>query len=178
MKLKKLRHIELRRLENLRLVDVDILQGVDTPRRLLDLPTNRLRNELLHQLLEVASLRLPCHDLEHLFPNLPYLRRLCVRGLTDLRRPTLGEADREQAEEVTVGRLDVDVCLDEGLPLANEGAELIGGEAHAVEVGQAVLALNLVNPELDLAEGLLLILVEIGQGYLDNTTLQRVIGVF
>ena len=68
--------------------------------------------------------------------------------------------------------------LDEGLPLANKGAELIGGEAHAVEVGQAVLALNLVNPELDLAEGLLLILVEIGQGYLDNTTLQRVIGVF
>ena len=47
-----------------------------------------------------------------------------------------------------------------------------------MEVGQAVLALNLVNPELDLAEGLLLILVEIGQGYLDNTTLQRVIGVF
>ena len=68
--------------------------------------------------------------------------------------------------------------LDKGLPLADKRAELVRGEAHAVEVGQAVLALNLVNPELDLAEGLLLILVEIGQGYLDNTTLQRVIGVF
>ena len=47
-----------------------------------------------------------------------------------------------------------------------------------MEVGQAVLALDLIDPELDLAEGLLLVLVEVGKGNLNNTTLERVVGVF
>lgn len=33
-----------------------------------------------------------------------------------------------------------------------------------MEVGKAVLALNLVDPELDLAEGMVLILLEISEG--------------
>ena len=84
MKLKQLRHVELRRLEDLRLVNVHVLQGVDAPRRLLDLATDRLRHELLHELLQVAARRLPGHDLEHLFPDLTNLRRLRVGGLLHL----------------------------------------------------------------------------------------------
>ena len=177
MKLKELRHVELRCLQNLRLVDVDVLKGVDTPCSLLDLTADRLRNELQHQLLQVTAGRFPGHDLEHLFPDLPDLRRLRVRRLANLRWPTLGEADREEAEEVAVGRLHVNVRLHEGLPLADEGAELVRGEGHAVEVGETVLALDLVDPELDLEEGLLLVLVEVSKGNLDDTALQRVIGI-
>ena len=84
MKLEELGEIELRRLQNLRLVDVDVLEGVDAPRRLLDLATYRLRYKLLHQLLQVAARRLPGHDLEHLFPDLTNLRRLRVGGLLHL----------------------------------------------------------------------------------------------
>ena len=40
-----------------------------------------------------------------------------------------------------------------------------------MEVGQAVLALDLINAQLDLAEGLLLILVKISEGELNDTTL-------
>ena len=120
VELKQLRHVELRRLEDLCLVNVDVLQGVDAPRRLLDLTANRLRHELLDELLQVATLSLPGHDLEHLFPDLPDLRGLGVGGLADLRRPTLGEADSEETEEVAIGRLHVDVRLDEGLPLADK----------------------------------------------------------
>lgn len=47
-----------------------------------------------------------------------------------------------------------------------------------MEVGQAVLALNLVNAQLNFSERLFLILVEIGEGDFDNTALQRVVGVF
>ena len=46
-----------------------------------------------------------------------------------------------------------------------------------MEVRQAVLALDFVNPELNLAESLLLILVEVSEGDLNDTTLEGVIGV-
>lgn len=46
-----------------------------------------------------------------------------------------------------------------------------------MEVGQAVLALDLVDTELDLAEGVVLILLEIGKGDLEDTALESVVGV-
>jgi hypothetical protein len=46
-----------------------------------------------------------------------------------------------------------------------------------VEVGKAVLALNLVDAELDLPEGVLVILVEVSEGELKDATLQEVSGV-
>lgn len=47
-----------------------------------------------------------------------------------------------------------------------------------MEIGQAVLALNFVDAETDFAERVILILLEIGQGYLNNASLQRIVGVF
>ena len=91
-------------------------------------------------------------DLGHLLTDLPDLRRSGVCGLLDLVRPSLGEGDGEEAKEVVIGGLDNDVGFDEGLPFADERAELIRGEVEAVEVSQAVLALNLIDSELDLAE--------------------------
>jgi hypothetical protein len=46
-----------------------------------------------------------------------------------------------------------------------------------VEVGQAVLALHLVDAELDLAESMFLVVLEIGQGDFENTALEVVVGV-
>jgi hypothetical protein len=50
-------------------------------------------------------------------------------------------------------------------------------EVETVEVGQAVLALDLIDAELDLAEAVVLILLEIGEGSLEDTALQGVVGV-
>lgn len=47
-----------------------------------------------------------------------------------------------------------------------------------MEVGQAILALDFVNPQLDLAEGLLLILDEVSKRNLDDTALEGVVRVF
>lgn len=46
-----------------------------------------------------------------------------------------------------------------------------------MEVGQAVLALNLVDAELDLAEGVVLILLEIGERNLEYPALESIVGV-
>ena len=47
-----------------------------------------------------------------------------------------------------------------------------------MEVGQAVLALNLINAELDLAECLLLILVKVSERDFNDTTLKRIVCIF
>lgn len=63
------------------------------------------------------------------------------------------------------------------MPLADERAQLVGGEVESVEVGQAVLALDLVDAELDLAEGVILILLQIGERDLEYPALEGVVCV-
>ncbi len=100
-----------------------------------------------------------------------------VGRLLNLVLAALGEANGEKTDEIIISRLHSDVGLNEGLPLADEGAQLVGCEVETVEVGQAVLALNLVDTEANLAERVILILLEISKGNLDDTPLQRVVGV-
>ena len=63
------------------------------------------------------------------------------------------------------------------MPLADERAQLVRGEVEAVEVGQAVLALDLIDAELDLAESVVLVLLEVGEGNLEYPALEGVVGV-
>lgn len=117
------------------------------------------------------------HDLDHLLPDGTDLRGLSVGGLLDLVGAALGECNGEKAEEIVISGLDNHVGFDQSLPLADERPELVGGEVETVEVGQAVLSLNLIHPQLDLAEGVVLILLEIGQGNLEYPALERIVGV-
>ena len=112
MELKKLINIKLGRLNNLRLSNVHVLQGINTPGGLLDLSANRFWHKLLYKLLQVTRRRLAAHDLEHLLSDLPNLRRLRVCRLPNLVRATLGERDGEEPDEIAVSRLDIDVGLD------------------------------------------------------------------
>ena len=105
------------------------------------------------------------------------MRRGSICSLLDLVRPPLGERNGEESEQVVVGSLDHDVGLDEGLPLAHERAQLVGGEVEAVEVGQAVLALHLIDPQLDLAESVVLVLLQVREGDFEDAALEGVVGV-
>ena len=122
-------------------------------------------------MLQGAAAGLALNDLGHLSPDRTDLRRRGVGSLLDLIGAALGKADREQAQEVVVSGLDGDVGLDQSLPFADERPQLVRGEVKAVEVCQAVLALNFINPELDLAERVLLILLQISEGNLDDAAL-------
>ena len=84
---------------------------------------------------------------------------MSICGLLDLVWSLLGESNGEHAEKVIIGGFDGDVGLDQRLPLSDEGSEFVGGEVETVEVGQAVLALDLVDAELDLAESVVLIVL-------------------
>jgi hypothetical protein len=154
-----------------------ILQGVDALGGLLDLTSNNLGDELVGELRQGAGSSLALDDLGHLLADGANLRRGGVGGLLDLVGASLGEGNGEQTEEVVVSGLHGDVGLDQGLPLADKGTELVGGEVQAVEVGQAVLALDLVDAELDLAEGVVLIVLEVGERDLEDTALEGVVGV-
>lgn len=154
-----------------------VLEGVDALAGLLDLPADHLGDQLRRKLLESAGSSLALDDLDHLFPDSTDLRRGGVCGLLDLVGPALGEGNGEQTEQVFVGGLDGDVGLDQGLPLSYEGSQLVGGEVQAVEVGQAVLALDLVHPQLNLAEGMVLVLLQIGERDLDDPALQGIVRV-
>ena len=116
-------------------------------------------------------------DLDHLSSDGSDLRGGGIGGLLDLVGATLGEADGEETEEVVVGGLDCDVGLNQGLPLADERSELVGSEVETVEVGQAVLSLDLVDPELDLSECVVLILLQIRQRNLEDSALQCIVCV-
>lgn len=128
------------------------MQGVNAAGSLLNLPTNCLWHKLLDQLLQVAVRRLTGHDLKHFLPNLPNLTRLSVRCFSYLRWTPLCEADGEETKEVAVRGFNIYMSFDECLPLADEGTKFVGSEIHAMEVCEAVLALDLVNAQLDLAE--------------------------
>jgi len=177
VEVQKSTEVELGCLEELDLADVHVLEGVDALGGLLNLAAHDLGDELLGELAEGAAAGLAGHDLDHLLPDLPDLRRAGVRRLLDLVGPPLGKGNGEKTEEVVVGGLDDDVGLNQRLPLANQRAELVRGEVEAVEVGQAVLALDLVDTELDLAERVVLVLLEIGERNLKDAALEGVVGV-
>ncbi len=63
------------------------------------------------------------------------------------------------------------------MPLTDEGTELVGCEVKTVEVGQAVFALYFVDTELDFAESVVLILLQICQRNLEDSALQCVVGI-
>lgn len=188
--------IELGLLEKLDLADMDlkielisyqpsqsilrstnILQRVDSLGRLLNLTTDNFRDELGSKLGESAASSLALYNLGHLLPNGPDLRRTSIGGLLDLVGASLGECDGKQSNQVIISSLDGDISLDQRLPLANQRAQLVRSEVQSMEVGQTILSLNLIHTELNLAECVVLVVLQIGKGDLEDSALQRVVGV-
>lgn len=86
----------------------------------------------------------------------------------------LGEGDAEHTDDVTVGGTSINVGLNDGLLLLDEGAKLVTGHVHAVEVEETVVSLNILDTKLDLTVRHGLVVIEIGKGELDNTSLQSI----
>ena len=112
---------------------------------LLNFATDNLGNELGGKLCKSAGGGLASDNLSHLSADGSDLRGRGVCGLLDLVGALLGEGDGEEAEEVVICGLDCDVGLNQRLPLSDEGSELVGCEVETVEVGQAVLSLDLID---------------------------------
>jgi len=178
VKSQKSTKIELGRLEELDLADVDVLERVDSVTSRLNLTANGLWDELSNQLVKSETMGLLSNNLHHLFADLTNLRALSIGGFLDLVVSLLGEGNDEEADKVVIGSLDGGVGLDESLPLADEGTKFVRGEVETVEVGQAVFALDFVDSELNLAESVVFILLEIGKRDFEDAALESVVGVF
>ena len=72
------------------------------------------------------------------------LSGLGISGLLDLILSSLGEANAEEAKFVTVGGGAIDMSLDLGLPLLDDGALFVTGQLHTVEIGQTGITLDLL----------------------------------
>lgn len=175
MQFEQLLNVELGSLEDLDLEDGDVLEGEDGRAALFAFLTNGIRDELGNQVLDFTTGNFAADDFEHALADGADLSALSVAGLLDLLRATLGESDGEQAQQVTVGGLDVDVGFNEALPLLDHGTELVLGKGHAVEIGQAGLALDFVDAQAELAEGDIFALgVQVTQAKFEDTSLQAV----
>ncbi len=81
-----------------------------------------------------------------------HLLCLCVAGLAVLLRLLVREANAEGPEEVSVSGLNVGVGLNQRLPLAHHGAQFVRRQVHTIEVGEAVLALDILADQAELLE--------------------------
>merc|ERR1719411_2385621 len=142
---RKLVEVEAGPLHHLHLPDVHIVEGVDALAGLLNVSGNGIGNELVHVILQVGGGHLPADDVNHLLPDVPHLSSLCISGLLCGHLLLSGESDAEKPQSVTISGLDVAVGLDQRLPLLHHRPQLVGGQPHTVEVGQAVLALNFLK---------------------------------
>ena len=91
------------------------------------------------------------HDLHHLLSNELLVGSLGVAGCFNLSLSFLGESNAEHSDDVSVGGLSLNESLNKSVPLLDHGAGLVSGDVHAVEVGVAVKALDLIDLELELS---------------------------
>jgi len=177
--LKELTDIKLSLLEDLDLADVDVGDGVDTAAGLADVLSDGLRDELVDQVVEGGSSSLTTHDFHHALADEVDSAGLGIdsegmAGVADGVGLLGGEGDAEHADHVAVEGLDVDMSLDERLPLLDEGAKAVVGDVHAVEGSEAATAVNFVTAETHLAVAGALVLLSVGKVDFVDTTTKRV----
>jgi hypothetical protein len=172
----ELGQVELRRLENLNLANVHVLQRVNARARLFNLLADDFGDELQDEFLQVARGAFAGDDLNHLGADLADLRGLRVARTLGHVDATLGETNAKHAQRVPIRRLDVDEALNQREPLANERADLIRGEVHTGKVRKHVLPLHVFALQLHLSEALVLVVVQVGEADFKNTTLEAIRG--
>lgn len=118
------------------------------------------------------------HDLGHLLSDQLLVGGLGVASGLHLVGGLLGESNAEHSKDVAVVGLGLDESLDGGVPLLHHGLRLVSGDVHSVEVGVAIVPLNLINFELELSESALLGgVVAVGQGGGENSSSEVISGV-
>jgi len=168
--------VQLWLLHDLDLAHVAVLNWVDWHSGLGDIAGDAVWEELLDELWHVAVGDLLGHDLGHLLSDLLDLLALGVGGLLDLVGALLlGESNNEHSKVVVVGGLSVNGALDHSLPLLDHAAHLVSGEAHTVEVQNAVLALNILAHELEFSVALA-VRVQVSLVAVVNSTLEAISG--
>lgn len=62
------------------------------------------------------------------------------------------ETNAEYSQEISICGLHINVSLDKGLPLLDHGPQFVGGQVHAMEVGQDIASLNVFCDQPEFTE--------------------------
>ena len=157
-----------------------MLKGIDGIALSLNLPTNRLSSQLGHNLLQITRTNLLSKNVKHLLSDLTHLGVLGVGGLLELVLSALGQGKDKEPQQVSVSGLDVHVGLNQSVPLPDDALKPVRGELHAVEVGQALLALDFIDAQLEFpVVGLffLAVFVEVALGEVEDAAAECVFSV-
>ena len=177
VKFHKFSKIELGLLEDLHFSDEDVLKGEDLLALLCDCLVDLVGKKLLEEVFEGALGSLSNEDGHDLLTEKFGLGSLGVASSLDLASVASGEGDSEDAYEVAIVGLGLNECLDEGVPLLDEGTELVTSDVHAVEVGVAVETLDFFDLELDLSPSDFVgVVVELTEGDGEDTATEGVSG--
>lgn len=88
--------------------------------------------------------------------------------------PALGETNAEHAKSVSIDCLDIYKCLNERVPFADQGTQLVPCDVHAMEICKAAAALNLFALQLDFPKALVFIEVQVCKVHFVDAPTQRV----
>jgi hypothetical protein len=115
------------------------------------------------------------HNLHHLLSDELLVGSFGIAGCFNLSWSFLGESKAEHSNDVSIGGLGLNVALNKRVPLLDHGACLISGDVHTVEVGVAVVSLDLIDLELKLSPVLSIgRVVAVGESGGENTTSQGI----
>jgi len=137
--------------EKLDLSDRNIAQRIDSLALFLDAFGDRIRDEFHDKPLEVNRGGFASHDLNHLLSDGLHPRGLGVAGLLNFG-DLFCEGEGKEAEDISILGLHVHKSLDEGPPFSYERAELIGGVVHSMEICEAILPMDVINPQFEVTE--------------------------
>ena len=115
------------------------------------------------------------HDFLHFGADELLLRVFGVASGLHLSLVASSECDAEHSDEIAIGSLGLHEGFNSGVPLLDEGAELVSGDINAVEVRVAVETLNLFALYANLSPCLLVgVTVQVGKRDLENATFQTI----
>ena len=169
-------NIKLGLLDNLHLTDVAILDGEDARSFTLDLFSSGSGNESLDKGLEVTLSGKGSHGLDHLSSDGTDLGRLSVTGFLELIILLFREGNAEHTDNVSIRGTGINISLNDTLLFLDERAKLITCHVHAVEVKEAVESLDIFDTKLYLTETHGLVVVEVSEGELDDTSSESIGG--
>jgi len=124
-----------------------------------DLIGNHVKHELLDELFEVVFRALLGHHVHHPPSDLSDLSAIRIASRLQLVLLLGGESDAEHPQVISVGGFNVDMGLDQCLPLFDERTELVSCQVHSVEVGEEVVSSDIFTDQFDLSEAKLFIVV-------------------
>ncbi|KAL0598250.1 StAR-related lipid transfer protein 13 [Plecturocebus cupreus] len=101
------------------------------------------------------------------------INHMQIKLMTALFSVVYSKTNTEQTKQVTIGSLDINMSFNHCLPFFDHGTHFVTGKIHAMEVSQAVFALNIFSNQLEFPKCNFIIL-QISKTNFKHSTLEAI----